>query len=71
MQNVLLSASVCTLNGAVINLPNAGNICVYAAKTSGASPDPDTISLTAIYAYNVLGISGTLTVASQGTFPLD
>jgi hypothetical protein len=71
MQNVLPSASACTLNSAVINPPNAGNSCVYAAKTSGVSSDPDTIALTAIYAYNVLGISGTLTVASQGTFPLD
>jgi hypothetical protein len=66
---VLPSASVRTLNSAVISPPDAGNICVYAAKTSGVSPDP--IALTAIYAYNVLGISGTLTVASQGTFPLD
>jgi hypothetical protein len=64
MQNVLPSGSACTLNSAVIKAPNTGNICVYAAKTSGVSPDPDTIALTEIYAYNVLGISGTLTVDS-------
>jgi Flp pilus assembly protein TadG len=69
MQKVLPSASVCTLNGAVINPPAAGNICVYASTAAGA---PSTISLTAMYAYNALGIiPGTLTVASQGTFPLD
>ena len=71
MQNVSPSASVCSLNSAVINPPNAGNICIYAAKTPGVYPDPYIIALTAIYAYNALGISGTRTVASQGTLPLD
>jgi Flp pilus assembly protein TadG len=68
MQNMLPSASVCTL-------PTPGNMCVSATTTAGTAPDPLTITLTAIYAYdflgiaNSLGISGALTVASQGTFP--
>ena len=72
MQNVLPSASVCTLTNGNINPPTAGNICVYAgSRVTGTSPNPDTVTLTAVYGYNVLGISGPLTVASQGTFPLD
>jgi Flp pilus assembly protein TadG len=72
MQNVLPSASVCTLSGgSAINPPTAGNLCVYASTATGTAPDPSTITLTAVYAYNFLGISGTFTVASQGTFPLD
>jgi Flp pilus assembly protein TadG len=65
MTTVLSSASACTLTGAIINPPAAGNVCVYASAT------PSTISLTAIYAYNLLGISGPFTVTSQSTFPLD
>ena len=70
MQNVLPAASVCTLSGGgSIDPPTAGNLCVYASTATGTAPDPNTITLTAIYAYSILGISGTLTVASQGTFP--
>jgi Flp pilus assembly protein TadG len=61
----------CMLTGATINPPTAGNICVYATTATGTSPDPNTILLTAVYAYNILGISGMLTLTSQGVFPLD
>ena len=69
MQNVLPSASVCSLSGGgTISLP-AGNTCVYASTAAGTAPDPSTITLTAMYGYSLLGISGTFTVSSQGIFP--
>jgi hypothetical protein len=61
---VLSSASSCTLTGMAINPPTAGNVCVH------ASAMPSTITLTAIYTFNLLGISGPFTVTSQSTFPL-
>ena len=65
MTKVLSSASSCTLTGMAINPPTAGSVCVHASAT------PSTISLTAIYAFNLLGISGPFTVTSQSTFPLN
>jgi Flp pilus assembly protein TadG len=62
MQNILCSAScVCP--------QTAGNLCVYATTATGTAPDPSTITLTATYAYSLLGIPGAFTVTSQGTFP--
>jgi Flp pilus assembly protein TadG len=65
MTKVLSSASSCAVTGTAVNPPAAGNVCVYASATTS------TITLTAIYAYNLLGISGPFTVTSQTTFPLD
>jgi Flp pilus assembly protein TadG len=66
--------------GAPPNLtaPSPGNICVYATAPAGANPQ--TMTLTAIYAYSniivpsglLAGIlSGPFTSTSQATFPLD
>jgi Flp pilus assembly protein TadG len=63
--------SVCTLTKGSINPPKAGNFCVYASTAAGASPAPSTMTLTAVYAYDVLGLTGTFPVGSQGTVPLD
>jgi len=65
MTKVLSSASACTLTGMAINPPTVGNVCVHASATHS------TISLTAIYTFDILGISGPFTVTSQSTFPLD
>jgi Flp pilus assembly protein TadG len=65
MTKVLSSASSCSLTGTAVNPPTAGNVCVHASAT------PSTISLTAVYTYNLLGISGPFTLKSQSTFPLN
>jgi len=62
---VLSSASSCTLTGMAINPPTTGSVCVHASAT------PSTITLTALYTFNLLGISGPFTLTSQSTFPLD
>ena len=71
MKDVLSSASTCTLTGGNINTPTAGQICVYASTATGTSPNPSTMSLTAVYAYKVIGLSGAFKVTSQATVPLD
>ena len=65
MTKVLSSASSCTSTGMTINPPTVGNVCVHASAT------PSTITLTALYTFNLLGISGPFTVTSRSTFPRD
>src|SRR5262249_5365942 len=65
MTQVLSSASSCTVTGTAVNPPAAGNVCVYASSATS------TITLTAIYAYNPLGVSRAFTVTSQTTCPID
>lgn len=45
--------------------PSAGQLCVNATQSSG------TMTLTASYGFNVIGIGGHFTLASQATVPLD
>jgi Flp pilus assembly protein TadG len=44
--------------------PAAGQICISVTTSAG------TMTLTAAYGYNVLGLTGTYTVTSQATVPL-
>ena len=77
---LVTSANSGICQGAPPNLtaPSPGNICVYATAPTGANPQ--TMTLTAIYAYSniivpsglLAGIlSGPFTSTSQATFPLD
>ena len=77
---LLDSANSGICQGAPPNLtaPSPGNICIYATAPTGASPQ--TMTLTAIYAYNniivtsglLAGVlSGPFTSTAQATFPLD
>jgi Flp pilus assembly protein TadG len=77
MKAVLTNATDCTVTNGVPVAPTAGNVCVYAKTTAGT---PSTMTLEAIYAYDVIGPtasliglaqSGPFTVTSQATFPLD
>jgi Flp pilus assembly protein TadG len=69
---------ICTGTPPNFTAPSPGNICVYATAPTGANPQ--TMTLTAIYAYSniivpsklLLGIlAGPFTSTSQATFPLD
>jgi Flp pilus assembly protein TadG len=48
--------------------PAAGAWYVCATRTAGA---PNTMSLAAIYGYNVIGLAGPFKVTAQATVPLD
>jgi Flp pilus assembly protein TadG len=72
------NSGICTGSPPNLAAPSAGGICVYATAPTGASPQ--TMTLTAIYAYSniivpsglLAGIlSGPFTSTSQATFPLD
>jgi Flp pilus assembly protein TadG len=81
MKAVLTNATDCVVTNGVVIAPSAGNVCVYAKTTAGTPPStPNTMTLEAIYAYDVIGLTGSLvglaqsgpfTVMSQATFPLD
>jgi Flp pilus assembly protein TadG len=47
--------------------PNPGQFCVNAVQ----SPSGNTVTLQASYGFDVLGITGTYTLGSQNTVPLD
>ena len=47
--------------------PNPGQYCVNAVQ----SPSSNTVTLQASYGFDVLGITGTYTLGSQNTVPLD
>lgn len=65
MQAVLPSASIsCPLPSS----PTAGNWYVCAAQTAGT---PATMSLSAAYGYNVIGLAGPFKATAQATVPLD
>lgn len=65
MQVVLPSASIsCPLPSS----PAAGNWYVCATQTAGT---PATMSLSASYGYNVIGLAGPFNVTAQATVPLD
>ncbi len=70
----------CTVAMGNIVAPSPGNICVHVSKTTGTPPQPDTLTFTAVYAYNniivpvgfVNGVlSGPFTVTGRASFPLD
>jgi Flp pilus assembly protein TadG len=61
MQVILSSAAVCTT-------PTTGQICVSASTTAGT---PSTMTLTAVYGFDLLSLFGPFTITSQGTVPLD
>ena len=72
------NSGICTGTPPTLAAPSAGNICVYATAPSGSNPQ--TMTLTAIYAYNniivtsglLAGVlSGPFTSTAQSTFPLD
>jgi hypothetical protein len=65
MTAILPSAST-TCTGA----PAANQICISATVPSPQTTPP-TMTLTAAYGFSVLGLTGTQTLTSQGTFPLD
>jgi hypothetical protein len=65
MQAVLPGASIsCPLPAN----PAAGAWYVCATRTAGA---PDTMSLSAIYGNNIIGLAGPFNVTAQATVPLD
>jgi Flp pilus assembly protein TadG len=65
MKVVLPSASIsCPLPSS----PTAGNWYVCATQNAGT---PVTMSLSASYGYNVIGLAGPFKVAAQATVPLD
>ena len=51
--------------------PAANQICISASTTPAVSPLPSTITLTAAYGFNVIGLTPTYTLTSQATLPLD
>jgi hypothetical protein len=51
--------------------PAAGAWYVCATKTAGAPNMPNTMSLSAIYGYNIIGLAGPFNVTAQATVPLD
>jgi Flp pilus assembly protein TadG len=72
------NSGICTGTPPNLTAPSPGNICVYATAPSGANPQ--TMTLTAIYAYNniivtsglLAGVlSGPFTSTAEATFPLD
>jgi Flp pilus assembly protein TadG len=66
MQAVLPSASIsCPLPSS----PTAGNWYVCAMPPTGSTPQ--TMSLSASYGYNIIGLVGPFKVTSQATVPLD
>jgi Flp pilus assembly protein TadG len=65
MQLILTSAST-TCTGP----PEANQICINATIPSPQTTPP-TMTLTAVYGYNVIGLTPTLTLTSQATFPVD
>jgi Flp pilus assembly protein TadG len=65
MQTVLTSASIsCPLPSS----PAAGSSYVCATQNGGT---PSTMSLSASYGYNILGLTGPFQVTAQATVPLD
>jgi Flp pilus assembly protein TadG len=72
------NSGICQGTSPNFTAPSPGNICVYATAPAGANPQ--TMTLTAIYAYNNIVVtsgllagvlSGPFTSTSQATFPLD
>ncbi len=72
------NSGICTGSPPNLTAPSAGSICVYATAPAGANPQ--TMTLTAIYAYsNIIvpsgllagNLAGPFTSTSQATFPLD
>ena len=72
------NSGICSGTPPNFTAPSAGNICVYATAPAGANPQ--TMTLTAVYAYsNILvpigllagNLAGPFTSTSQATFPLD
>jgi Flp pilus assembly protein TadG len=72
------NSGICQGTPPNLTAPSPGTVCVYAAPTTGGSPN--TMSLTAIYAFNniivtsglLAGVlSGPFTSTAQATFPLD
>lgn len=68
-----MQASLVTAPGTVsttcTTTPAADQICLSASTTTSGSPL--TMTLTASYGFNVIGLSSTYTLTSQATFPLD
>jgi Flp pilus assembly protein TadG len=62
-------APVCASVNGVPTAPAPGNLCVYAAPPLGANPQ--TMTLTALYNFNLIALAGPFTMTSQATFPLD
>jgi Flp pilus assembly protein TadG len=71
-------SGICAGTPPTLTAPSPGSICVYATAPTGANPQ--TMTLTAIYAYSniivpsglLAGIlSGPFTSTAQSTFPLD
>ncbi len=72
------NSGICSGSPPNFTAPSPGNICVYATAPAGANPQ--TMTLTAVYAYsNIIGptglftgvLSGPFTSTSEATFPLD
>jgi Flp pilus assembly protein TadG len=65
MQNMLPGATIlCPLPSS----PTAGSWYVCATQSPGTPP---TMSLSALYGYNVIGLAGPFNVTAQATVPLD
>jgi Flp pilus assembly protein TadG len=73
-----VNSGICAGTPPNLTAPSPGNICVYATAPTGANPQ--TITLTAIYAYsNIIvpskllagTLAGPFKATSQATFPLD
>lgn len=76
MKGVLWGSTQCSTSGSTIKSPTVGTMCYYAGTPTTGTPP--TITLTAIYSYNVFFPAaksqvtfGTFQVTSQATFPLD
>jgi Flp pilus assembly protein TadG len=72
------NSGICTGTPPTLTAPSPGSICVYATAPSGSNPQ--TMTLTAVYAYNNIIVtsgllaavlSGPFTSTSQAAFPLD
>lgn len=51
--------------------PPAGQYCVYASSPSNPNNPNNTMTLQASYGFNLIGLTGNMTLASENTVPLD
>ena len=65
-----LAAAPGSVSTTCTGAPAANQICISATVPSPQTTPP-TMTLTAVYGYNVIGLTGIQTLTSQGTFPVD